>query len=258
MRVMEQKKKKNPSTASKSFSRKRLTGWWSVHAEFATPDLASLTQMTLVRLAIVRHRIILRCLNLKTLPLLDPVHDPLRVRAIVKNGRARVIAHLAPLEVYPSIVPVLAVHSNCDGDFLASPTIGGTHVVLASKAAHDVGVVVFDAGVRIIDFVEGEVREVGFFEELDYFGVEAWVKGPGMWFVDGFFGGHGAGHGSIGRDGRVSVVREAKDNGYDNPLSLVVLYRSVFAPGTMSFNCLASGWASLIVWELNLLIRRID
>lgn len=130
-------------------------------------------------LAVVRR--IYRRVHLYPVPLLDPVRNPFRVRAI-KHRLARAVARLASLEVHSRVVSLVLVHPYGDGYLLASPSLRVTGLVVAYESAHDVAVVLSGTRVGIVDIVEGEV-EVELVQELGDLVVEIGVQRPRVWFA---------------------------------------------------------------------------
>lgn len=76
------------------------------------------------------------------------------------------VAALAALIVYPGIVfrRFTRIHSYGNGNLLAGPTIGGAGIVMAYESTHNIGVIIFDATLRIVGIMEVKDKLV-FFEE---------------------------------------------------------------------------------------------
>lgn len=120
----------------------------------AVAGLTSLTKIRHMR-PIVTHFLIRWRHNLDPRPLLQSIHNPVRIRLVQLRLR-KPVALFASLMVHPGVVLLPGVHSNGDGDELAGPSPGGALLVVAGEAAHDVGVVVLGAVSLVVVVVEGE------------------------------------------------------------------------------------------------------
>lgn len=103
---------------------------------------------------------VVRWLDLNTRPLLQPVRNPLRIRA-VRNWLGNPITGFASLMIDASVVSVAGVHSDGDWYDLAGPAFRVAAAVGADESPHDIRVVVL-LTLLLIDVMKLEVEIVLF------------------------------------------------------------------------------------------------
>ncbi len=79
--------------------------------------------------------------------------------------------------IYPCIVPVVGLHANGDRDHLARPGAGRTLAVIADELAHDVGILLINPAVLLVDIVEVET-EIVRLQQGGHAVVQRWLHRP--------------------------------------------------------------------------------
>lgn len=97
-----------------------------------------------------------RWLHFLPAPLLETIGNPIFV-GIIELGLAESLALLTSLMVDSCVVFLSMVQSDSDGNFLARPATRLTSRVVASKVAHYIRIVVFNAAFVFVAGMEAEM-----------------------------------------------------------------------------------------------------
>jgi hypothetical protein len=136
--------------------------------------LTSFTQMALVRsLALKR---VERCLHLYTTPFLQSICHSFSVSS-VEDRTADPVTAATALVIYSSVVTIVRIEPDCDGNHPAHPGTNRTFAVGADELPHDVGVFVFDLRKLLVDFVEVE-NEIMRLQQSDHTFMHGRLRGP--------------------------------------------------------------------------------
>lgn len=131
-------------------------------------SLASLAEVRLMFAAEIAG--VVRRLYVYSIPLLNTICYPIRVRLFIQVRSTWGIASLAALAVYSGVVSLLLIHPYGNGDLLARPPSTVALVIVASESPHHVCVIRFDTWLVVVNIVEFELEAV-FFEKSRYIGM---------------------------------------------------------------------------------------